>query len=188
MGEAKRRHEARLDAYAEGRPWHVVAACPSCQCEDITIISKQAIPESIAEHFSSDIAFCRKCGALWEPLPAVHVEDPVGAEPCDNCAFRPGSPEQDDPVKWRALLDSLKPDPHGGFGGRFYCHKNVPIDMTKGPGNFLFPTRPVMMDGEPLRQRDGTVVTTMDTSKMRVCSGFLRMVWARKRKQEGKAK
>lgn len=127
----------------------------------------------------SDWATCLHCKAVWEPFHEVYVRDPVCAEPCDNCAFRPGSPEQADPERWRLLIASLKPEQSYTEAGRFYCHKGVPIDMTKGPGNFLFPRKTVTMDGEPVCQPDGTVLTTEDVSKMRTCSGYLRMLWSR---------
>jgi hypothetical protein len=41
--------------------------------------------------------------------------------PCDNCAFRPGSPEQADTAKWKELIAKLR------AGGTFHCHKGVPI-------------------------------------------------------------
>lgn len=131
----------------------------------------------------ADWQCCLTCAAVWEAFPEVYVRDPVCAEPCDNCAFRPGSPEQQDPEKWKGLIASLKPDSsYGYFTGRFYCHKGVPIDMTKGPGNFLFPQQPLTMDGEPVLLADGTPATTEDTSKMRTCTGFLRLFWAQSRK------
>jgi prophage regulatory protein len=55
---------------------------------------------------------CLSCSAIWEALPSLYVEDPVCAEPCDNCAFRPGSPEQRDTAErltrlpnWPAALN-----------------------------------------------------------------------------------
>ena len=61
-------------------------------------------------------------------------------------------------MRWRALLDTLKPHASGfGFAGKFYCHKGVPIDLSKGPGNFRFPQKPVLMNGDPIRLADGTV-------------------------------
>ena len=126
---------------------------------------------------------CLDRRAVWEAFPPVYVRDPVCAEPCDNCAFRPGSHEQQDPERWKALIESLKPGDEGWFTGRFYCHKGVPIDMSKGPGNFLFPTVPVMMDGEPVANPDGSVVMMPDQRKMRVCTGYLKMFWARAEKQ-----
>lgn len=69
--------------------------------------------------------------------------------PCDNCAFRKGSPEQRDPEKWQSLRDAV------GYGtGRFYCHKGVPIDPENGVG-FAYP-------------KDGK-----DPKKLRLCRGYL---------------
>lgn len=57
--------------------------------------------------------------------------------------------------------------------------------MAKGPGNFLFPQKPILMDDEVLRQPPtGEAVLTEDTSKMRTCSGFLRMFWGQLAKLE----
>jgi len=123
---------------------------------------------------------------VWEPFPAAgYIEDPVCAQPCSNCAFRPGSPEQADKEGWKRLLDSLRPSKdEEWFSGRFYCHKHVAIDQTKGPGNFLFPEKPVMFEGAPLLNlADGRPVMTQDVAKMRTCSGFLWMVWAHNTKK-----
>lgn len=185
MGEAKRKRDARLDAFATGKPFAVPPECPKCGSPNVVRILKEAIPPNIRKHLDCDIEICNACRAVWEAFPAGgYIEDPVCAEPCDNCAFRPGSPEQQDPETWRALMDSLKANDGAWQGGRFYCHKHVAIDMTKGPGNFLFPQKPVTMDGVPMRETDGTPVLTHDTSKMRTCSGFLRMHWSRAKKTE----
>lgn len=172
MGEARRKADA--DACGIARPRdHRCPGCGSQRIMDMPTASLRQITDSI----TCDWQACRDCSAVWEPFPAVYARDPVCAEPCDNCAFRPGSPEQADTAGWRGLLESLKPDQsHGYFTGRFYCHKGVPIDLSKGPGNFLFPQKSVAVDGE--------TITTEDVSKMRICSGFLRMVWARNRKAE----
>jgi hypothetical protein len=179
MGEARR----KIDADACGIPRPRDNVCPACRSRRVIDMPQADFPGQFK--IDCDWQACLDCRAVWEPFPAVYARDPVCAEPCDNCAFRPGSPEQADPEKWKAMIDSLKPESSSGyFTGRFYCHKNVPIDMTKGPGNFLFPQKPVTMDGEPVRNPDGTIVTTEDISKMRTCSGFLRMFWARLRKVE----
>ena len=130
---------------------------------------------------------CLACQAVWEPFPALYARDPVCADPCGNCAFRPGSPEQRDPEQWKELLGKLRPggEPEscGMFSGHFYCHKGVPIDLTKGPGNFLFPKRALMMNGQPVRDATGGPAMIEDTGRMRTCSGFLRMVWAHNAKR-----
>jgi hypothetical protein len=177
MGEARR----KLDADACGIPRPRDDVCPSCHSRKVFSIPQESWPEGIS--IDCEWQGCIECSAVWEAFPPVYARDPVCAEPCDNCAFRPGSPEQADPVKWRALLDTLKPHPSGfGFTGKFYCHKGVPIDQTKGPGNFLFPQKPMLIDGEPVRRADGSIATTEDPAQMRTCTGFLRMVWARTKK------
>lgn len=178
MGEARRKLEADACGIARPRdPW-----CPACRSRQTVDVPRSSFPA----HFGVDADWqtCRDCKAVWEPFPPVYARDPVCAEPCDNCAFRPGSPEQADADGWKSLIESLKPEQsYGYFTGRFYCHKGVPIDLSKGPGNFLFPRTPVMMDGQAVKNPDGTIATTEDTAKMRACSGFLRMVWARNRKE-----
>jgi hypothetical protein len=75
-------------------------------------------------------------------------------EPCDNCAFRAGSPESQDKEEWKKLMEQLR------AGGQFFCHKGVPL-VTVGEGaraSFEFPKRP---DGE------------WDRDRMRLCRGFL---------------
>jgi hypothetical protein len=173
MGEKKR----KIDADACGIPRPRDERCPACGSHKIVTVPASVLPDGVDSRCEWQV--CRACGAFWEPFPPVYVCDPACAEPCDNCAFRPGSPEQADKEKWKSLIDSLKPDlSYGHFTGRFYCHKGVPIDMTKGPGNFLFPQTPVLMDGKPVIGEDGKPVLTEDARKMRVCSGFLRMFWA----------
>jgi hypothetical protein len=174
MGEARRKIDA--DACGIARPRD--DRCPVCRSRRIVSIPPDRLD------IECEMQACADCRTVWEPFPASYVRDPVCAEPCDNCAFRPGSPEQAAPERWKTMIESLKPDSEWWFTGHFYCHKGVPIDMTKGPGNFLFPQKPILMDGEPVRNADGTIVTVEDISKMRTCSGFLRMFWARLRKQE----
>jgi hypothetical protein len=194
MGEAQRKREIRADAFACGRPVPRPIHCPACGSKRIAYVPKGSIPSIVALAAATDkdldveYGACGKCRALWEAFPPLYIEDPVCAEPCDNCAFRPGSPEQQDPEKWKALIASLKPEQSlGHFTGKFFCHKGVPIDQATGPGNFLFPQKPVLMDGEPVHNPDGTVATIEDTLKMRTCSGFLRMFWTQAAKLETKA-
>jgi hypothetical protein len=176
MGEARQKLDA--DACGIARPRD--NRCPACGS---TRIADLPAAKFSPKEIDCEWQGCLDCKAVWEAFPAVYARDPVCAEPCDNCAFRPGSPEQADAEGWHALIESLKPDQsYGMFTGVFYCHKGVPIDVAKGLGNFLFPQKPVLMDGEPVRQPNGTIVTTEDTTRMRTCSGFLRMVWARNRK------
>ena len=186
MGEAKRKREARSDAYSKGALFKPAPKCPGCSSKNVRRITIDEMPERLRESFACELEACMNCRAVWEAFPADgYFEDEVCAEPCDNCAFRPGSPEQRDPEKWKSLIASLKPDETGMFTGRFYCHKGVPIDLSAGPGNFLFPQKPVKVDGEVLlNPATGEPVLTYDIARLRTCSGFLRMFWQRLAKQE----
>lgn len=169
MGEAKRKREARVEAMATGQPVPRPTSCPKCGSH---------APIGFRVIAGIEYGACGKCGACWEAFPALYVEDPVCAEPCDNCAFRPGSPEQEDPEKWKELIASLKPDPDTGLSsGKFFCHKNMPIKgMVDGKPEFDFPQKPAGKE-PPLDQ-----VMVPDVANMRVCSGFLRMFWAQRDK------
>lgn len=177
---ARRRENERMDAEGIARPrdpW-----CPSCGSRRLVLMGRERFKEALdvpeAVRPDSDWQGCVDCKAVWEAYPVVYARDPVCAEPCDNCAFRPGSPEQRDPKRWRELMDQLKLPLDAPGRGQFFCHKGIPIDMDKGPGNFLFPKRRVTMDGQLLRNGDGSEVLTADTTRMRTCSGYLRMTWA----------
>jgi hypothetical protein len=63
---------------------------------------------------------CPRCRVVWE---REERADPH-TERCDNCAFRPGSPEQRDPEKWRQIVEETVKK-----HGIFYCHKRVPATI-----------------------------------------------------------
>jgi hypothetical protein len=172
---ARARENERLDAEGIARPrdpW-----CPACRSRRIIDMPREQFP---MVDLDCDWQGCLDCKAIWEPFPEVYVRDPVCAAPCDNCAFRPGSPEQRDPARWAELMASFRgSDNYEGVPGRFYCHKNTPIDLEHGPGNFKFPRKPVRMNGHVLRNADGSAVMDFDVAKLRACSGWLRMMWAR---------
>ena len=134
--------------------------CPTCQRADV--ISATVPPElaAIAKGYGPTLALCKACRIMWEPIDEALLWDPDDplcsfSEPCDNCAFRPGSPEQADKEKWRAMLDQLK----AGMtrGGAFYCHKGVPIEAESEHGVAYPPDE----SGKPI------------TKELRVCRGFL---------------
>lgn len=128
--------------------------CPKCGSRSVVTV---AVPET--GFYSDAIEACRNCRAMWEPIDATQVWDPDDPlcsfrEPCGNCAFRPGSPEQADTVKWLNLLASLN------AGASFHCHKGVPIAPDSENG-FDYPT---------------------NKAKLRLCRGYLNVVgqwWAK---------
>lgn len=138
--------------------------CPKCGSRRVFFAADLKV-----EGYGPGVANCLNCKALWEgfdPEQIWDTTDPLCSfrEPCNNCAFRPGSPEQAKPEFWRDLMDRLK------CGGEFYCHKGVPISSEASSG-FAYPTKRHSADlGEGRR-----VVTRIeDRSKMRLCRGFLK--------------
>jgi len=71
--------------------------------------------------------FCLACAAFWEA--ETRTPEKMAA-PCDNCAFRPGSPERRDKEGWQNLLALLMD------GSRFYCHKRVPCEVAENDYRF----------------------------------------------------
>ncbi|WP_017182240.1 hypothetical protein [Sphingobium xenophagum] len=125
--------------------------CPRCASRRTVDIDAPS-PKGF---YSRIIRGCVNCKTLWEPFDPAEAIDPEDRlasfkEPCNNCAFRPGSPEQADTEEWKNTVASLK------AGGRFYCHKGVPIDPANANG-FAYPE-----DGKNPR-------------KMRLCRGYLKM-------------
>lgn len=120
------------------------------------------------EGYGPGLASCLNCHALWEPFLPSQIWDPDDPlcsfkEPCNNCAFRPGSHEQADTEKWKRTLDSLK------CGGVFYCHKGVPIDPDAENG-FAYPHRAIVIevDGKQIEKQ------VPNARKLRMCRGFLK--------------
>jgi len=72
---------------------------PACKSPRVNIHADHGI-----KFYSRQIAICANCRTAWEPIDAALIwdrTDPCASfsEPCDNCAFRPGSPEQTDSAK-----------------------------------------------------------------------------------------
>lgn len=149
MGEAKRRSDARYSA----KPYRPPRVCPNCKSIGI---ERKTLPG--INGLMTDYDMCRECATVWEAYPINWCEDVVGAEPCDNCAFRPGSPEQSDPAAWKELVAKLR------SGNEFKCHKGAPIEgLDAGKPEF---------DEQWIRDRG------------RLCAGFMHMVWAMREKGE----
>lgn len=119
--------------------------CPKCGSTAVT-----NGPTLKVRGYGPGLAACRNCRAIWEPFDMAEIWDPddplcTFREPCSNCAFRPGSPEQAAPAKWRKLIADLR------AGAAFHCHKGVPIEPDAEHG-FAYPK---------------------DRRKLRTCRGYL---------------
>lgn len=128
--------------------------CPRCGSRSsIEVGSLQS-----QEFYAANTRACVNCRTMWEPFAQDDLPDPRheprGAfkHPCNNCAFRKGSPEQSDPEAFEELRSKL-----GWLGGSFYCHKGVPLDPM-GEDGFAYP-----------RDKDGVAIPR----KLRLCRGYL---------------
>lgn len=134
--------------------------CPKCACRRTALIDND-----VSDFYASRLEVCANCRTVWEPMPAggTHLDDDgtpfAFGKPCDNCAFRKGSPEREDPEAWKSLIKKLE-----SWDGQFYCHKGVPIDPTSEDG-FRYP-----------KHRDGK----QNIRKLRLCRGYLNAVVRRK--------
>lgn len=123
--------------------------CPKCASR-----KSGDLEQVVTGFYAGVLRVCANCGTAWEPFEPEQLLDadmPATSsfiEPCGNCAFRPGSPEQRDVEKWKETIASLK------AGGRFYCHKGVPVTPASEIG-FDYPEA-------------GT-----NPRKLRLCRGYL---------------
>jgi hypothetical protein len=133
--------------------------CPRCGSRRwIDRNTVPAIPAPPDNFYSADLRGCVNCHTIWEPFDPAELLDPKhepnGAflHPCNNCAFRKGSPEQSDPEGFAKLRSQL-----GWRGASFYCHKGVPVEPLSEDG-FAYPKDAA---GVPIRR------------KLRLCRGYL---------------
>lgn len=128
--------------------------CPRCASRRWTAVHAEG-----SKFYAPDARVCANCLTAWEPIDVTLIWDKTDklasfSEPCSNCAFRPGSPEQADKDGWKKLIDSL------ANGAGFYCHKGVPIEPDSEHG-FAYP-------------KNGA-----DRSKLRLCRGYLKTLGKR---------
>lgn len=140
--------------------------CPKCASGTVAFD-----PALTFKGYGPGLATCVNCKTLWEPFDPAQIWDTSDPhcsfkDPCNNCAFRPGSPEQADPAKWRELVDQLK------YNTSFYCHKGVPIEPTAEHG-FAYPERAttVLLGDTPVD------IKVSDRKKLRLCRGYLNAVF-----------
>lgn len=145
--------------------------CPKCGSRKVIFA-----PDLACKGYGPGLASCANCKALWEPFDPndqFTLDEPLASfkEPCNNCAFRPGSHEQANVEKWKETMASLK------AGGSFYCHKGVPIEAGAEHG-FAYPEK---IDPAATKMA-GQAIKVSDRGKMRICRGYLNMIsrqWAR---------
>jgi len=120
---------------------NTAVTCPKCESPSVEIIP-----------FLKDgtlLEACRTCGAFWE----AELREVPAVTPCDNCAWRPGSPERSDPERWAYLMAEFK------RGASFYCHKRVPAILDDHGYSFQF----------AIEQKDGRQVCT----NAPICAGWV---------------
>lgn len=150
--------------------------CPKCGSRKV-----DQIAQHITDFYANQIEVCGNCGTAWEPMPegGNHLDDDGTPfpfpEPCNNCAFRAGSPEQQDAETWRDMIASLK-----SGGAKFYCHKGVPLSPNSKDG-FDYPKRRNKAASEMI----GAPVDLNDMKRLRLCRGYLNMIAAQWRKEFG---
>lgn len=126
--------------------------CPKCASRKWADVQQE-----VTGFYATVLRVCGNCGCAWEPFDPAELVDPkhepLGAfkHPCNNCAFRKGSPEQADADTWRSKMFSL------ANGASFYCHKGVPVTPNSDHG-FEYP------DGGK------------NPRKLRLCRGYLNSI------------
>lgn len=88
----------------------ITPACSACGSTDLLLTDGDGTLHGL----------CRSCGRLQE----VETRPEPIRQLCDNCAYRPDSPERADPWGWAEHCDRHI---HGGVP--FYCHKGLPLDF-----------------------------------------------------------
>jgi len=103
------------------------ARLPSTNAEGLTVCPACRSSATFEEDFACTLVeFCMNCGIFWEK--ETRSPDKLHT-PCDNCAFRPNSPERADPEAWAAVAKTVEE-------GLFLCHKRVPAVLTENAYEF----------------------------------------------------
>lgn len=143
--------------------------CPKCGSRKVGF-------DPTLEHkgYGPGIAACSNCKTIWEPFAPDDIWDKSDPHcsfkvPCNNCAFRRGSPEQSDPEEWAKIMENVE-----YFGG-FYCHKGVPISADAKHG-FAYPHKTVTVTASD----ETTLVEVPDTARLRSCRGYLNAAFSKK--------
>lgn len=84
----------------------IAAACPSCGSENCNFLDLEASP----------VGVCSNCATAF--IPEIRANPAI--QMCDDCAWRPGSPERKDPYQWAQMIEVTIEG-----GQPFYCHKGL---------------------------------------------------------------
>lgn len=170
MGQGNQRRKA----LARGKPWpEDLHRCPHCLSRRTAV---EPGPPMALSHVPTLYGVCADCKTMWEAFPPGWSHDVCEAQPCDNCAFRPGAPEHEDTAEWRSLLAKLR------MGHEFKCHKGAPLIIDAEASTIEFDAawvnhkgrtcagfhRAVMTRGDWLENRMTVahVLTTHDQDKL----------------------
>lgn len=143
--------------------------CPKCASTRVAVHADLTF-----KGYGPGLALCENCRTIWEPFKDADIWDDEDAlcsfkEPCNNCAFRKGSPERADPEEWSAIMDNV--EHHGGF----FCHKGVPIAPGAKHG-FAYPHRTATVELEGVKGS----TELPDRAKLRYCRGWLNAAFSKK--------
>jgi hypothetical protein len=130
--------------------------CPKCASRRWVDVDEPS-PKGF---YARIVRVCANCKTLWEPFAVEDLKNPterlsVFKSPCNNCAFRKGSPEQQDEEEWAKTMASLQ------GGAMFFCHKGTAIEPGSEHG-FAYPG-------------GGTDTKTL-IRKGRLCRGYLNSI------------
>lgn len=122
--------------------------CPKCASRRWSDVEQE-----VTDFYAAKLRVCGNCPTAWEPFDQADLLDDDDRyssfkKPCNNCAFRKGSPEQRDKEGWESKMIELS------FGASFHCHKGVPVTPNTNHG-FDYPT---------------------DRRQLRLCRGYLNSI------------
>jgi len=93
--------------------------CPTCKSNDCKTVD-----------IDSPVAVCMCCATVFVP----ELRDNPAIEMCDDCAFRRGSPERQDPWQWLSLIETTIEGDQP-----FYCHKGLTCQLDGTTLKYLLP-------------------------------------------------
>ena len=95
-------------------------SCPACNSDRV-----------IFSDLTQEACACLACGQLFVP---EHRVDPA-TQLCDDCAFRPGSPERQDGYKWAEIIEATIVEQIHPF----HCHKGLACELRGQTLHYLRP-------------------------------------------------